>query len=138
MSKPNVELLTEWLGPEGAVAGLDRSHITNAELMVLAREAGFIVEKKTSRKQIIIELVMRPLKRIDKTPDYLLAMSKDELQRYFTDRLVSDGELIDLLNLLGIAPTGRNRMKLVDFASSEISDLGMFQRVAKGSSEKRS
>src|SRR3546814_7528062 len=58
MTKPNVDLLIEWLGHEGAVAGLDKSHLTNADLMIIAREKGLLVDKRTARRQIAIEIVM--------------------------------------------------------------------------------
>lgn len=134
--KIDVHLLTEWLGPEGAVAGLDRSYIANAELMILARENGVTVDKRTARRQITIELVMSNLKRLDKPTEYLLTMSADELQRYFVERMVSNKELMSILEELGIAPKGKTRNRLTEFAAQEISDLGMFQRVAKGHNEK--
>src|SRR3546814_16637714 len=58
MTKPNVDLLIEWLGHEGAVAGLDKSHLTNADLMIIAREKGLLVDKRTASRPIAIELVM--------------------------------------------------------------------------------
>ena len=128
----NIGQLTEWLGPEGGVAGLDKSRLTNAELMQLARINGIEVGPKTPRRQLVIELVMSPIKRVDRKPDQLLEMSKAELQRYFSDRMVSSRELKAILESMGIAPTGKLRAKLSDFAANEISDLGMFQRVAKG------
>lgn len=131
--KPDdVKTLTDWLGAEGAVAGLDRSEMTNSELMKLARSNGIAIDSKTPRKQIAIELVMAPLNRIDKDISELLEMSRDELSRYFADRLVSGAELRMLLDGLGIPPKGKLRTRLAEFAASEISDLGMFQRVAKG------
>lgn len=129
----DVERLREWLGPEGAVAGLDKSNLTNSELMMLARENGIIVDKKTARRQIVIEIVMSPLQRITIETNKLLEMSKDELRRYFSDHFVSSREIMGLLSALGIAPRGKIR-RLSDFAANEISDLGMYQRVAKGRS----
>ncbi len=134
----DLHLLTEWLGPEGAVAGLERSKYTNEELMVLALEKGHSVDKKTARRQLAIELVMSPLARIDKSHDYLLRMSTEELQQYLSDRMVSIKEISSLLKELGIAPTGKIRGKLSDYAAREIGEMGMFQRVAMGSVSKRS
>lgn len=136
--KIDVTKLVEWLGPEGAVAGLDRSYITNADLMVIARERGRSVDKKTPRRQIIIEIVMGDVKRVEKPTEYLLSMSADELNRYFTERLVSDSEILNILKELGIPPKGRgkSRSKFKEYAANEISELGMFQRVAKGRNEK--
>jgi len=135
MKPEDIQILTSWLGAEGAVAGLDRSELTNSELMKLARNNGINVDSKTPRKQIVIELVMAPLDRIDKNIDDLLEMSRDELSRYFADRLVSGAELRKLLDGLGIPPKGKLRTRLAEFAASEISDLGMYQRVAKGHSK---
>lgn len=128
----NVELLREWLGPEGAVAGLDKGKLTNSELMMLARESGIAVDKRTARRQIAIEIVMTPIRRVSFEPEDLLSMSRDELVRYFSDHMVSSRELMLILDRLGIAPRGKLRSKLADFAASEISDLGMYQRVSKG------
>jgi fructose-specific phosphotransferase system component IIB len=131
----DIHTLTEWLGAEGAVAGLDRSELTNSELMMLARNNGINMDSKAPRRQIVIELVMAPLDRIDKNIDDLLEMSREELSRYLSDRLVSGVELKRLLDGLGIPPKGKLRSKLAEFAASEISDLGMYQRVAKGHSK---
>lgn len=132
MSDLDIGLLTQWLGAEGAVAGLEKSYLTNADLMILARKHGLQVEKKTARKQIAIEVIMSDIKRVEKTADDLQKMTKDELKRYFTERLVSNSEIMSILSEMGIAPTRKIRGKLVDFASNEISDLGMYQRVAQG------
>mgnify|MGYP001796866790 CR=1 len=132
MTKDEIATLVGWLGTKGAIAGLEKSSLTNAELMVIAREAGYSVDKKTARRQIIIELVMSDVKRIEKSKDYLLKMSSEELQRYFSDRMVSSAEIFQLLSELGIAPTGKVRGKLTDYAAREIGELGMFERVAQG------
>lgn len=137
MSSLNLEKLVEWLGEEGAIAGLERSRLTNAELMVLARQDGHIVDKKTARKQIIIELIMSKFVRIEKSDEFLLGMSSEEIQRYFSDRLVSNREIGELLSRLGIAPTGKLRGKLADYAAREIGELGRFQRVARGAGSQK-
>jgi hypothetical protein len=130
----DIATLTSWLGAEGAVAGLDKSNLTNSELMMLARENSIIVDKRTARKQLAIELVMTPIRRVALEPDKLIEMSRDELQRYFSDHMVSTREIMNVLEQLGIAPRGKMRSRLADFAANEISDLGMYQRVAKGKS----
>ena len=136
MTKDDIAKLVDWLGVKGAVAGLEKSNLTNAELMVIAREAGHVVEQKTPRRQLVIELTMSDLKRIEKSKDYLLKMSAEELNRYFNDRMVSSREIMGLLSDLGIAPTGKIRGKLAAYAAREIVELGMFERVAKGTPSK--
>src|SRR3546814_19223376 len=71
--------------------------------------------------------------RIEKSSDQLMQMSRDEILRYFSDRLVSNNEIRKMLFELGIGPSGKVRIKLAEFAANEISDLGMYQRVAQGS-----
>lgn len=105
--------------------------------MFLARELGLTVGPKTARREIVVEIVMSSAKRIDRPTEYLLKMSADELKRYFSDRMVSKKELTALLDELGLAPRGILRGKMADFAAREISELGMYQRVAKGTAEKR-
>lgn len=128
----DIGLLIEWLGAEGAVFGLEKGRHTNSELMMIARENGVLVDSKTPRRQIAIEIVMSGLQRVDKSTDQLIQMSKEELVRYFNDRMVSKSEMVKLLESLGLAPRGKVRGKLVDFVASEVSDLGMYERVAKG------
>lgn len=133
MTPADIAKMVSWLGPEGVVAGLDKSCLTNSELMMLARASGITLDKKTARRQLAIEIVMSSETRVQVSPEKLLEMSKDELQRYFSDHMVSSREIMQLLEKLEIAPKGKVR-KLSEFAASEISDLGMYQRVAKGSS----
>lgn len=132
MISVNASMLIEWLGAEGALAGLERSILTNSDLMILARENGIEVDKRAPRKQIVIEIVMARSKRVDKPIEYLLQMSADELRRYFTERMVSNKELNELLVEVGIPKSGKVRGRLIDYAAREMSELGMYQRVARG------
>lgn len=72
------------------------------------------------------------IQRIDKAHDELLRMSQDELKSYFETRMVSGTELIELLEQLGTQARSNDKKNLLEFAAREISDLGMYQRVAKG------
>lgn len=135
MKQLDIALLIDWLGPIGAVSGLEKSHLTNAELMAMARNLGLPTDAKPGRKQLSVELVMHSARRIDRPDDFLLAMSPTELKRYISEKLVSNTEITELLTRLGIAPTRKVRGRLVDFAAREIGDLGMYQRVARGSDQ---
>ena len=86
MNEINIEKLVEWLGPNGAIAGLERSNITVSKLCGMAIRSGFTVDKGTRRRDIIVDLVNRNFNRIDKSTDELLAMNYDELCKYFRDR----------------------------------------------------
>ena len=59
-------------------------------------------------------------------------MNYDELKSYFVNRKVSRTELVKLLLEFDVRPTYEDRGNLVEFAAREISDFGMYQRVASG------
>ena len=59
-------------------------------------------------------------------------MNRDDLCKYFRSRKVSRTELLKLLSQFDIRPTAGDKVNIIDFAAREISDVGMYQRVAKG------
>ena len=132
MKTTDISRLIDWLGREGAIAGLEHSRLTVEELLRLARMHGLNVDNKMRRNDIIDELVNSKVSLIEKTDDDLMAMSSDELMRYFEIRRVSRTEILRLLARFGIRPGSEYKKSLRDFAAREISDFGMFQRVAKG------
>ena len=132
MKEIDIKKLLEWLGPKGAIAGLKGSDITVSELCDIASQHGLTVATRTKRADIIVDLVNRNSIRIDKTTDELLGMSHDELSDYFRNRNVSRTELLNLLMQFDIQPAYGDKGNLIDFAAREISDFGMYQRVAKG------
>ncbi len=132
MKNIEVEKLIEWLGPDGAIAGLEDSKLTVSELFELASHYGLSVEKKMRRSDIINELINWKFVRIDKTTEELLAMGHDDLKRYFENTKVSRTELLNLLSQFDIQPGSEAKKNLLDFVAREISDLGMYERVAKG------
>ena len=132
MRKINIEKLVEWLGSDGAIAGLESSDVTVSELREIAARCGISLEKRAKRSDIIIDLVHRNSVRIDRTTEELLKMNRDDLSSYFRSRKVSRMELIGLLSQFDICPSPSDRVSLVDFAAREISDVGMYQRVAMG------
>jgi hypothetical protein len=81
----NLKTLVEWLGPEGAEAGLEYGDVTVAELRSLLVEQGVHVSSKVKRKELITDLLYGATKKIHKTLDELLAMSQDELVYYFDE-----------------------------------------------------
>ena len=128
----DVEKLIEWLGPDGAIAGLEGSGISVADLNELATRYGLSVEKGWRRREIIVDLINGRSIRIDKEKDELIAMTQEELRAYFCKREVSRTELFRLLGEFGFHPKAEAKKNLVEFAAREISDLGMFRRVAGG------
>ena len=132
VSDIDVEKLIHWLGHKGAIAGLEGSDFTVAELNDIAVRRGLAVEKRTKRSDIIIDLVNCNSVRIDKTAEELLAMQYEDLRDYFRARRVSRTEIMALLSRFDVRPSYEDKMNLLDFAAREISDFGMYQRVAKG------
>ncbi len=132
MREVSVEKLVEWLGRDGAIAGMEASNLTVSELNDMATRRGVSVPRKTRRREIIVDLVNKDVTRIDKTMDDLLKMQRDDLKSYLNDRKVSRTELLALLASFELRPGREADRNLVDFVAREISDLGMYQRVAKG------
>lgn len=132
MNMFEVENLVEWLGPDGAIAGLERSDLTVSDLFELASHHGVAVDKKMRRSDIINELINRKFVRIEKGTEELLAMDYRALKKYFEDKKVSRTELLKLLSEFDIYPGSEAKKNLVNFVAREISDLGMYDRVAKG------
>ena len=132
MTEISIETLVEWLGPKGAVTGLEGSDITVSELCELATRCGRSVDEKSKRSDIILDLVNGDSVRIDKSIDELLALSSRDLGNYFRSRMVSNTELLKLLLEFDLRPAPRDRINLVEFAAREISDAGMYRRVARG------
>jgi len=129
----DVQTLVEWLGPEGANSGILASRLSISELIEIARAKGLPLSPKPSRKEIANELIYAGTKKIDKPIDDLLTMDTDRIVKYFNETNPSRSEIISLLSSLGITIGSQASKSLFQFAAREISDLGMYQRVARGS-----
>jgi len=132
----DVKKLVEWLGPEGASVGLERSDLTVAVLRELASSAELSLPKKLGRSKLIAAIIDAHDRKIDRTVNELLAMDQDRLGTYLRDVSPSRRELMRLLAEIDIRPPGKTRGNLLDFVVREISDIGMYQRVAKGDSKR--
>ena len=132
MKLVDIDKLIEWLGSEGAIAGLEGSDLTVSDLYELGFHYGVLLDQKLRRTDIINELVNRKFVRIKKTTEELLAMDHGDLRKYFEDMRVSRSELLNLLGQFDIDPGSEAKKNLVEFAAREISDLGMYERVAAG------
>ena len=132
MKEINIDKLVDWLGPDGAIAGLEGSNITVSELCDIAIHLGLNVDKRMKRIEIIIDIVNQNSIRIEKTEEELLNMSREDIRNYFVIRKVSREELLKLLLQFDIRPARGDMANLMDFAAREISDVGMYQRIARG------
>lgn len=129
----DLEKLIEWLGVEGAIAGLDASDLTSAEISELMPDAKFSGHSKLKRRDLIKALVERKRLDLTKKPEELMAMDADALKAYFMSIKASKKEILDLLESMDIRPGSVARNNLTEFAAREISDIGMYRRVAQGS-----
>ncbi|WDF99465.1 hypothetical protein PSR30_02535 [Pectobacterium carotovorum subsp. carotovorum] len=128
----DIQQLISWLGVDGAKSGLDKSEMTNAELL---ESFGEVLPKNSSKlkRAEIIEEIISATRRVSQKPiEELMEMSKDDLSKYFSEQKYTRKELLDLLYKLEIRPGSSAKKNLTEFTISEISDIGMYRRVAKG------
>lgn len=132
MRDVDIKKLIDWLGRDGAIAGLEDSDITVAEFREIALKNNLNYDKKARRTDIIVDLINRDSTRIDKAIEELLAMDYHNLRSYLVERKVSRTELLGMLKKFDIRHINDPKIKLLDFVARELSDMGMYQRVAKG------
>ena len=120
MNEIEIETLIDWLGPDGAIAGLEASSLTVSELCDLARRRGGNADKKMKRIEIINELVNCKSKKIDKEIDEILLMNTEEIQKYFQEIKISRSEILELLFRFEIVVGSEDKKKLQDFAAREL------------------
>ncbi|WP_236452132.1 hypothetical protein, partial [Escherichia coli] len=77
-------------------------------------------------------IILATRRMTHKSVEELMEMSKEDLYSYFHDQKYSRKELLDLLYTLEIRPGSSAKKNLTEFTISEISDIGMYRRVAKG------
>jgi len=124
--------LIEWLGVEGAISGIEASDMTISELHELLPDSKHLNFSKLKRKDLVRAIVERRRFELTKKPEELMAMDAKSLKDYFLSIKCSRKEIIDLLESLDIRPGSIVRNNLTEFAAREISDIGMYKRVALG------
>ena len=87
MKMIDVKQLINWLGSDGAIAGLECSDLTVSDLHELASSYGIAVEKKMRRSDIINELINRKFVKIDLEIEELLSMNYEALKKYLEESL---------------------------------------------------
>lgn len=132
---PVIELdkLLQWLGVEGAIAGLEASDLTTLEIAELIQDYKPNGHSKMKRLDLIRAIVEKKRADITKKPAELIEMDADALKSYFVEIKASKKELLSLLESMDIRPGSVARHNLIEFAAREISDIGMYKRVAQGS-----
>ena len=133
LTTDNIKTLIEWLGLDGARAGLQYSHYSVGERRNMAEAHGVRISARTRRSEIVDQLMLFADQKIDKTIDEMLAMSSDDLLAYFDRTRPSRTEMLRLLEKLDFHPGSEAQKGLYKYAARQISETGMFQRVAKPS-----
>jgi hypothetical protein len=131
LSFDEIKTLIEWLGYDGAKAGLEFSNMSAAELKDMAEAQGARIRARARRADIVEQLMLFADQKIDKTLDEMLAMSSDQLLDYFDRARPSRHELLRLLEKLDFHPGSEAQKSLYKYAARQISETGMFQRVAR-------
>jgi len=127
-----LDKLLQWLGVEGAIAGLEASDLTAAEIAELMPNYKPNGHSKMKRLDLIRAVVEKKRVDLTKNPAELMKMDADAIKSYFTNIKVSKKELLNLLESMDIRPGSVARHNLIEFAAREISDIGMYKRVAQG------
>lgn len=127
----NVEELICWLGVAGAIAGLEASDLTIAEILELSPKP-MASGGKQKRADLIRTIVSTARERMTKSPEELMNMDTEAVRAYFHDIKASRDEILAILEKLDIRPGSAARQSLFDFAAREITEIGMYTRVAKG------
>ncbi|MGA8383225.1 MAG: hypothetical protein WB710_19050 [Stellaceae bacterium] len=133
LSFDDIKILIQWLGHDGARAGLEFSHLNVTELRNMAEAQGIRIPTKTRRADVVDHLMFLADQKIDKTLDEMLAMSSEGLLDYFDRTRPSRSELLRLLEKLDFHPGSEAQKSLYKYAARQISETGMFQRVARPS-----
>ena len=134
----DVRLLVHWVGSEGAKAALITSRRCSVKVLrTIAERLGCVLSREMNRLQLITEIVDVANKRIDKPLDALFQMSHNELVDYFSRIEVETKELLELLKELDVSPHRDGLRNLIEFAAQQISDTGIYMRIAAPSSRKQ-
>lgn len=128
----DLEILISWLGADGAKAGLLGSDLTISEIFELSNRKPSNASKM-KRGEVIEWIVDRKRSDLTRSADELMQMNAEELKNYFVSIKCSNKEILELLVSLDIRPGSVAKKNILDFAAREISDIGMYNRVAKGS-----
>jgi hypothetical protein len=130
-NKFDIRCLVMCLGSQGAKAGLNESKLWNVEaLKSAATGLGVKFQDKTTRKEMIEEIVRIANKRIQKPLDELYTMDAEQLKTYLDSTGAEPEELLELLKDLNLTPRREGRKNLIDFAARELSETGRFMRIS--------
>lgn len=131
ISQEDIATLVAVVGRDGAVSALEHSRVVKSEdLAMLAKSIGTKIVKTDNKNKLAKKVVRHVDKRIVISIDQLKKMSKDELIQYFEQVQCDQDELIELLQSIDLRSRAKSRRELLEFASIQISSLGVFERLA--------
>lgn len=126
----NIKMLIEWLGLDGARLGLQNSNLSVSELKQLLEAQRGNVPARAKRSDIIESLLLIADRRIDKPLEEMFSMSFIELLEYFDRVRPSRTELLGFLENMDFHPGSESQKSLYKYAARQISETGLFKRVA--------
>ena len=125
-----IRTLIDLLGETGATAGLEKANITVGELRKLASDIDVKLPPKSPKKDVVFLIISKANHRIDLSVTELLSMDSKDLLKYFDEKRPGKAELLSILDKLDFHPGSEAQKNLYKYAARQISETGMFQRVA--------
>ncbi|PKJ52331.1 hypothetical protein [Bacillus sp. SN10] len=137
MEYMDIKKIVDWLGADGARAGMRHSkRLTLNELFKIASGLGIKYKSKIKRNELIDLLILQFDKRIEKNIEELGAMNAADLAEYLDRTGCSKEEIIELLESNGfIYKKSESRASLIRHAADQISGVGLFKRIARNTHE---
>ncbi len=131
ISREDVKSIVAIVGREGAISALANSRrISSHDLAETANLLGLKVSSRDIKSKIAIQIVRHVDKRITKPLDELKAMSKEEIIKYFQQVECDEDELVELLSSIDLRSRTKSRRAIIEFAATQISSLGIFERLS--------
>lgn len=128
----DVRALVMIVGRRGAQAALTNSDQIRAEDLVVAADSlGITLPKRTPKTELASAIIKHLDRRISKSLDELKQLSVSEIIDYFQAVDADSDEVIELLQSIDIKNHARSRKHLLEFAANQISNLGIFERLAR-------
>jgi len=130
--KINIRLLVQWLGADGARAGMRASkNLTLNELRKIAAYSGVKYNPAMTRNEVIDLLILQYDRRITKSFEEMKIMKSSELADYLDKTGCSKLEIIELLEHHKIKYRKADSLPaLIRHAADHISSMGAFQRLS--------
>ena len=131
MTPNDLKKIIEWLGVEGARAGLKLSKLTDKDLLAitfkLKLRQDFSESRDTTIEKIVHHFEVKEIKRVDD----LLKMEYNELINYFNDVNASNEDLLKVMKELNFKVGAEERKHLRNFVARQISETALFSKVAR-------